>query len=65
MSIRIIVLDDGETWAGGGTVMEITDQAYDSLCYGNKNIKHLDDNDILGEWDVSMADPDLEDNDDE
>lgn len=57
MSIKIIVLDDGETWAGGGTVMEITDQAYNDLCGGIKKIKHLDNNDIVGEWDVSMADP--------
>ena len=64
MSIKIIVLDDGETWAGGGTVMEITDKAYDSLCYGNKRIKDLQPNEIVGEWDVSMADPVIEDNND-
>lgn len=57
MSIRILVLDDGETWAGGGTVMEITDQAYESLCNGQKNINHFDSNDIIAEWDCDMSDP--------
>lgn len=57
MSVRILILDDGETWGGGGTVMEITDEAHESLCSGNKNIKDLNGNDIIEEWDCDMRDP--------
>lgn len=58
MAVRILVLDDGETWSGGGTVMEITDRAYEDLCSGVKKVKHLDSNtDIVEEWDCDMSDP--------
>lgn len=58
MSVKIIVLNDGETWAGGGTVMEITDEAHESLCCGDKEVKHLSENEIITMWDVDMADTD-------
>lgn len=46
MSIKIIVLDDGETWSGAGQVLTITDDAYNRLCEGAE-IKDLEENDIL------------------
>lgn len=46
MSVKIVVLDDGETWAGSALVMTVTDDAYDKLCNGEK-IRHLDDGSVL------------------
>lgn len=44
--VKIIVLDDGETWAGSASVYTLTDEAYDKVCNGEK-IRHLDDSEIL------------------
>lgn len=46
MSVKIVVLDDGETWAGSAAVYTVSDDAYEKLCNGEK-IKHLDDAEIL------------------
>jgi len=46
MAKKIVVLDDGETWAGGGIVMTITDDAYEKLCDG-EDVKFLTDVEIL------------------
>ena len=34
--IRLIVLDDCETWSGGGYVVEVTEAAYDEIMDGTK-----------------------------
>lgn len=34
MSVKIVVLDDGETWSGAAAVWTITDEAYQRLCHG-------------------------------
>lgn len=47
MSVKIVVLDDGETWAGSAAVYTITDDAYEKLCYGDYKVKNLDTGDIL------------------
>lgn len=46
MSVKIVVLDDGETWAGSAAVYTVSDDAYERLCNGEK-VKHLDDDEIL------------------
>ena len=46
MSKKIVVLDDGETWSGAGTVWTITEDAYNRLCEGAEP-KHLSDADVL------------------
>lgn len=43
MSVKILVLSDGETWEtfdGNASIMEITDEAFDELCDGSEP-KHL------------------------
>ena len=32
----IVVLDDGETWGGDGTLQVITDEQHDALCEGKE-----------------------------
>lgn len=56
MAIRIIVLNDGETWAGEGSILEITEEAYERLECGESEVKHLTDNDILSERLIEMGD---------
>ncbi len=56
MSIKIIVLSDGETWDGDGAVLELTDEAYHRLECGQVKVKHLSSEDILSERPVSMGD---------
>lgn len=51
MSIRIVVLDDGESWSGAGQIITITDDAYNRLCKGDR-IKDLEDSDILSSKEV-------------
>ena len=47
MSVKIVVLDDGETWAGSAAVYTVTDEAYEKLCVGDYKVKNLDDDEIL------------------
>jgi hypothetical protein len=56
MAIRIIVLSDGETWDGDGSILELTDEAYHKLECGQVKIKHLTDDDILSERLIEMGD---------
>lgn len=51
---KIVVLNDGETWAGGGQILTITADAHEALCNGEKEIKHLTDADILRTLDLDM-----------
>ena len=44
MAVKIVVLDDGETWAGSAQVWTITDEAYERL-----NCEGLDANDLCGD----------------
>lgn len=46
MAKQIVVLDDGETWSGAGTVWTITEHAYNRLCEGDE-LKDLSDTDVL------------------
>jgi hypothetical protein len=52
MPRKIIMLDDGETWAGNGTVLELTDDAFTRLCDGIIEPQELVDDDILSEEDI-------------
>lgn len=46
MAVKIVVLDDGETWSGDAQIMTITQEAYEKLCEGEK-VSDLTDADIL------------------
>lgn len=47
MAVKIVVLDDGETWAGSAAVYTVSDEAYEKLCYGDMKVKHLEDHEII------------------
>ncbi len=47
MAVKIVVLDDGETWAGSAAVYTVTDDAYEKLCINDYKVKNLNDNEIL------------------
>jgi hypothetical protein len=51
MSVKVVVLDDGDTWAGSAEVYTITRDAYDRLCDGAR-IRDLSDADILSVEDL-------------
>ena len=42
MSVKIVVLDDGDSWAGNASILELTDEAYERLIDGAARIKDLD-----------------------
>lgn len=46
MPVKIVVLDDGETWSGAGTVWTITDDALRRLNNGDEP-SDLTDDDVL------------------
>ena len=47
MTVRIVVLDDGETWAGDGAIYTISEKAYDDLCNEVVKVKNIPDDDII------------------
>lgn len=46
MAVKIVVLDDGDTWADSASVYTLTDEAYEKVCNGEK-LRHIDDAEIL------------------
>ena len=47
MAVKIVVLDDGETWAGDGSIFTISEAAYDKLCLDLVKVKNIPDEDII------------------
>jgi hypothetical protein len=45
-TIKIVLLDDGETWAGEADIITLTQKGYDDMMNGVK-FDQLDENDIL------------------
>ncbi len=43
---KIVLLDDGETWAGEADIITLTQKGYDDMMNGVK-FDQLDENDIL------------------
>ena len=55
MSVKIIVLSDGETWEtlnACQTVLEITDDAYDQLTDEGMSVKSLRPSEIINKFGV-------------
>ena len=48
-TVKIVVLDDGETWAVAGTVMQVTESAYRSLLNGTATPLDLVEEDVITE----------------
>lgn len=46
MAVKIVVLDDGETWSGAATVWTITDAALERLNAGEEPA-HLEESEVL------------------
>jgi len=51
-TVKIVVLDDGETWAVAGTVMQITESAYRALLNGTLTPPDFVQEDVVSETDV-------------
>ncbi len=45
-TVKIVLLDDGDTWAGEADIITLTQKGYDDLMNGVK-FSQLDDNDII------------------
>jgi len=57
----IHVLDDGETWAGDGCVLELTEAQYNRVCEGEHPRDVVKGWDEVNGWDGSDYEEDLED----
>ena len=51
-TISIVVLDDGETWSGGGQILHLTRDAYNRLVDTGMEISDLDASDIVQTEDI-------------
>lgn len=45
-TIKIVVLDDGDTWAGDANIFSVTVEGYEKLCNGEK-FSQLDPADVV------------------
>ena len=46
-TVKIVVLDDGETWGGAAQILTISRDAYNRLCQGEE-LCDLTDDDVIG-----------------
>ena len=46
-TVKIVVLDDGDTWAGAADIVTITREAYDRMINTGKSPKDLTKEDII------------------
>ena len=53
MSVKIVVLDDGDTWAGSASVYTLTDEAYEKVCNGER-LSNLDNAEVIQVDDLEM-----------